>query len=257
MVLHYKNTPVFYEDDGRGDVVVLLHGFLENSSMWDNLKPIIKETHRVVTTDLLGHGQTGCLGYIHTMDDMANAVFTVLDHLKIKKFTLVGHSMGGYVALALAKKTPKSINGLCLMNSTYIADDIKRKAIRERANDMAKINFESVVRLSFTNLFSSESRITYKDEMEAALTIALQTSLQGYIAAQKGMSARFDAFEFFKTLKAKKLIIIGRKDPIIHYDRILEDIDGTDIVCEALAYGHMSHVENKSELSYIIKRFIE
>ncbi|OUS01487.1 alpha/beta hydrolase [Flavobacteriales bacterium 33_180_T64] len=257
MILQYKGIPVFYEDEGNGEVVVLLHGFLENSSMWDNIKSQLLKTHRVICVDLLGHGQTGCLGYIHTMPDMAQVVNTVLDHLGVENFKLIGHSMGGYVALALAEISPKRVSGLCLMNSTYQADDVERKALRKRANKMVQTNFRNMVRMSFTNLFSSESLSSHKIELEKALNQALQTSLQGYIAAQEGMRVRTDKFEFFKNLKADKLIIIGLKDPVIDGKRILSETKETKIVCEELLYGHMSHIENKSELSYLLMCFSE
>ena len=87
MILDYKGISVYYEDSGQGDSIVLLHGFLENSSMWRHLKLPLTKNHRVICVDLLGHGKTGCLGYIHTMIAMAKAVEAVLNHLHIKRYT--------------------------------------------------------------------------------------------------------------------------------------------------------------------------
>lgn len=257
MVLMYKNSPIYYEDEGQGEVIVLLHGFLENSDMWNDLKPELIKTKRVVCVDLLGHGQSECIGYVHTMSDMAEAVLAVLNELKIRKYTIIGHSMGGYVALSMAEKNSESVKCLCLMNSTYKADDDERKAVRKRANKMIQTNFESMVRMSFTNLFSPESRITHALELDDALKLALKTPVQGYIAAQEGMMLREDKFEFLKTLDAKKLIIIGQKDPVVDGKKLLEDNKHTDIVCVELPYGHMSYIENKNEITYILLRFIE
>jgi pimeloyl-ACP methyl ester carboxylesterase len=67
-VLFYKNTAVHYIDIGKGAAVVLLHGFLENQSMWNHFIPELSQKNRVITIDLLGHGATGCLGYVHTME---------------------------------------------------------------------------------------------------------------------------------------------------------------------------------------------
>lgn len=257
MIVQYKNSSIYYEDEGHGEAVVLLHGFLENTTMWSNLKPRIAETKRVICVDLLGHGQSDCIGYIHTMEAMAEAVLFVLEYLKIDSYTIIGHSMGGYVALAMAEIKPKSVKALCLMNSTYKADDTERKAIRKRANQMIQTNFDGLVRMSFTNLFSPESRKTHKDELEAGLKMALQTPVQGYIAAQKGMMIRSDKFEFYKNLKAKKLIIIGQKDPVVDGKKLLDDTKNTTIDCVELAYGHMSHIENRKEITYILLHFIE
>ena len=257
MNLDYKNSSINYTVEGKGEAIVLLHGFLETIDMWNHLIPELSENHQVICIDLLGHGQTDCIGYVHTMDDMADAVLEVLNHLKIIKAHVVGHSMGGYVALALAEKHPELFKGLCLMNSTFEADDEEKRRLRTRANKMAKTNFKSLVRTSFANLFAPESKIKFKTEFEAALQLALQTSVQGYIAASEGMKLRPNRFEVFKRLKAKKIIIVGKKDSLINADDILSQIKNTAIDFEELSEGHMSHIENKSELTYIIKHFVE
>ena len=84
MILEHKGINIFYTDEGKGEAIVLLHGFLENSSMWQYLIPDLVEKNRVITIDLIGHGQTGCLGYIHTMEMMAEAVNKVISFLKMR-----------------------------------------------------------------------------------------------------------------------------------------------------------------------------
>ncbi len=257
MILQYKGIPVYYEDEGKGHPVILLHGFLENSTMWTRIKALFLGKNRVICVDLLGHGQTGCLGYIHTMNQMADAVTAVLEHLKLTSYTVIGHSMGGYVALALAEKNPNAISRLCLMNSTYHADDCEMKLMRKRANKMVQTNFESMVRMSVANLFSSESRESNREAIDVVIIQALKTPLQGYIAGQEGMLLRADKFEFLKHLKVEKLIIIGKKDLVVKREQIKRETIGTDIICVELALGHMSHIENYTELSYILLRFVE
>ena len=100
--LLFKNTKISYTDTGKGAVVVLLHGFLENKYMWKDVIPIISKNKRVLAIDLLGHGKSECIGYIHSIELMAEVVFAVLKSLRIRKITLIGHSMGGYVSLALS-----------------------------------------------------------------------------------------------------------------------------------------------------------
>ena len=159
--LSFKNIKISYTDSGKGAVVVLLHGFLENKYMWKDVIPVISKNKRVLAIDLLGHGQSECIGYIHSMELMAEVVFAVLKSLRIRKITLIGHSMGGYVGLAFAEKHAKMIKGLCLMNSTSLADDEERKELRARANKMVQHNFKNMVQMSFTNLFSEKSCLLY------------------------------------------------------------------------------------------------
>ena len=257
MVIDYKNIKIHYTVSGEGKTILLLHGFLETSSMWKDLETEFARTHQVVCIDLLGHGETDSLGYVHTMEDMADAVYAVLRYLKIKHAKVIGHSMGGYVALALAEQQPLLFEGLCLMNSTFEADSEERKVLRTRANEMAKTNFENLVRMSFANLFAPESRISFKAKYEQALNIALNTSLQGYMAANEGMKLRLNRFEVFKSLKAHKLIILGKKDTLINKDLLIAKIADTDIKYSKLSEGHMSHIENISELTYFLLQFIE
>ncbi|MBU2928189.1 alpha/beta fold hydrolase [Winogradskyella psychrotolerans] len=257
MILNYKNSRIHYTVEGQGNTIVLLHGFLESVAMWQDLVADFSKNNQVICIDLLGHGQTDCIGYIHTMETMADAVLAVIDHLNIEKAHVVGHSMGGYVALALAEKQPELFNGLCLMNSTYEADDTARQLIRTRASEMAQQNYEVLVKMSFANLFAPESKATYNVAYEKALQLALQTPLQGYIAAQEGMKLRPHRFDIFKSLNCKKLIIIGKKDRLIASEQILEQIKDTDIAFVEFSEGHMSYIENKSDLSYSLLRFIE
>ncbi len=223
MTLEYKNININYTISGKGSSVVLLHGFLETLDMWDNIEHELSQNHIVICIDLLGHGKTDCLGYVHTMEDMADAVFAVLSHLKIKSAHVIGHSMGAYVALAMAEKEQQLFESLCLMNSTFEADDNERKDLRTRANKMAMTNYESLVRMSFANLFAPRSRVIFKKEYEKALKLALQTPVQGYIAAQEGMKLRPNRFEVFKNLKGRKLIIAGKKDSLIDSKKLFTD----------------------------------
>ncbi len=255
--LEYKNIKISYSDYGSGTNIVLLHGFLENQSMWDDTITMLSNKHRIITIDLLGHGKTGCIGYVHTMEEMANAVYAVLKHLKIRRYFLIGHSMGGYVALAHAKLYTENIKGLCLLNSTYEADDEERKKIRTRANKMAQHNFENVVRMSFSNLFSEKSKGLYKVEFNKALNEALKTPIQGYIAAQEGMKLREDYSVFFGDAPFLKTIILGKKDGIINYKNISQFTDKQNIKLHLLSEGHMGHIENKADYLSAIMHFVE
>lgn len=255
--IDYKNTPIFYNDIGKGSAVVLLHGFLENSSMWDDAVATLSKKNRVITIDLLGHGKTNCLGYIHTMTEMANTVHTVLKHLNLRRYFLIGHSMGGYVALDFAKRYTKNVKGLCLLNSTYEADDAERKQIRTRANKMVQNNFENVVRMSFANLFSNKSKQLFKAEFEIALNEALKTPLQGYIAAQEGMKLREDTSSFFANAPFLKTIILGKKDTILNHNNISQYAENHNIPMHLFSEGHMSYIENRDKFLHQLVCFIE
>lgn len=253
----FKNSVISFTDTGKGAVVVLLHGFLENNSMWKDVIPVLSKNRRVIAIELPGHGSTNAIGYVHSMELMAETVAAVLKSLRLRRVSLIGHSMGGYVALAFAEKHPKKVKGLCLMNSTSLADDEDRKALRARANKMVQNNFENMVRMSFTNLFSEHSRTAFKSELKLALKEALQTSVQGYIACQEGMRIRLNRTAVLQNHNFKKLIIIGKKDSVLNYENSLKEAQVVGASTVVFDEGHMSHIENKPELIDALKAFIK
>jgi pimeloyl-ACP methyl ester carboxylesterase len=143
------------------------------------------------------------------MELFAETIEAVLKHLRIRKSILIGHSLGGYVALAYVEKNLQKVKGLCLMNSTSNADDDALKKRRNRANKMVQNNFDNLVRMSFMNLFGEQSKITFKEEMNSSLNEALQTPVQGYIAAQEGMKLRPNRNHVLADNNFKKMIIVG------------------------------------------------
>lgn len=248
MELTYKNININYSDTGKGTAVVLLHGFLENSTMWDAFVPEFSKKYRVITIDLLGHGETGCLGYIHTMEDMADAIHAVLAELRIRKAILVGHSMGGYVSLAFAELYPDMVKGLVLQNSTSRADSDERKVNRDRAIKAVKQNYVNFVRLSISNLFSEDNRERLDADIEQVKLEALKTPLQGIVAALEGMKVRNDREVMLHFAPYPKLLILGKKDPVLPYDDNIDQIDNTTAKLVTYPDGHMSHIENRELL---------
>lgn len=253
----FKNANISFSDAGKGTAVVLIHGFLENATMWKEIIPELIKRNRVITVDLLGHGKSDCLGYVHSMNLFAETIKAVLKHLKIRRCVLIGHSLGGYVALAFAEKHPQKIKGLCLMNSTSNEDSEDRKNLRIRANKMVQNNFDSMVKMSVSNLFLPANLSTFKEEIETVKTAALQTSVQGYIAANEGMRIRPNRNDVLTENNFKKLIVIGKKDPVLDFESSLEEAKKTNSELVIFNDGHMSHIENKNELIIVLKDFVK
>ena len=253
----YKKAKIHFTDQGSGEVVVLLHGFLENISMWHNLRPYLTPTHRVVCVDLLGHGASDCIGYVHTMELMADAVYAVLKHLKINKTTLIGHSMGGYVGLALLDKHPNLIKSICLMNSTAVADSEEKKANRDRAIQAVKQHYKTFVSMSIANLFRAKSRNLFKKDVLKVKEQAMKIPVQSIVAALEGMKIRKDRLQLFRKSKIPKLVILGKKDAILDYELQQRYYEGSDVTIVVFPDGHMSHIENIEDFTYNIMHFIE
>jgi len=117
-----------FEKKGDGkETLVLLHGFMENISIWSDLEKHLSKDFTLLKIDLPGHGQSDILAEVHTMEMMAEEVKKVLDHQNLNKIHLLGHSMGGYVSLAFAEKFPEYLKSLTLFFSTYFPDDAEKK----------------------------------------------------------------------------------------------------------------------------------
>ncbi len=255
-ILH-KNTKISYSDTGKGTALILLHGFLENATMWDFYLEELSKKYRVITIDLLGHGQTECLGYIHTMEDMADAVQAVLSELRIRKALFAGHSMGGYVALAFAELYPDTVKGIVLLNSTSYEDSAERKTNRSRAIVAVKQNYANFIRMSIANLFSEDNRERLAEEIENVKLEALKTPLQGIVAALEGMKARKDREVLLHLSPFPFLLILGKKDPVLNFEENKKQIEGTNVQFHHFPDGHMSHIENKDELGKVLLDFFK
>lgn len=244
MTLQYKNTAINYQIQGRGPALVLVHGFLESSKMWDALIPELTATHRVVTIDLPGHGLSGNIGQVHTMELMAAIVQHVLDAHKIKSAITVGHSMGGYVLLALAQSDPDYIDKLVLLNSSPFADNLERLKNRRQGLKLLKTIPDRFISMAITNLFAVKNQERLYAQINALKQEALAMNLEGITAAIRGMMQRPDRSLVLKQFGANAAIIASKEDPLIPITNIrqLAVKNGNQFI--ALPGGHMSTYEH-------------
>ena len=253
----YKNRKVHYTSSGSGPAVLLLHGFLEDLSMWDDLEREFSKKNRVVRIDLLGHGLTENQGEVHSMEDQAEMVKTVLEELKIDRYAVIGHSMGGYIALAMAELYPRDLTGLVLMNSTSLPDSADKKRNRDRAVEAVKNNHKSFVRIAIPGLFAPENRDRFADRVKEVTEVALRIPPEGIVAALKGMKIRKNRSAIFKNGKYPKLMIIGRQDPALDLETLIPQTEFPGVETVTFDDGHMSHIENGDELKQNLLQFLE
>ncbi|WP_378186095.1 alpha/beta fold hydrolase [Aquimarina sp. W85] len=256
MTLAHKQININYTTHGQGKPIVFLHGFLENLSMWQTIVPEFLEQYQCIAIDLPGHGGSDNLGYVHSMETMAEVVKSVLETLKIDKAIIIGHSLGGYVGLAFAEKYTHSLLGLLLLNSTSFADSEERKYTRTRAIKIVKQNPNAYTSMSIANLFAPSNRKKYATIISSVKNQASKTSLQGILAALEGMKERPDRSLFLTHLKVPKCIISGVDDPVITHKQSQTESELTKTELVGLSGGHMSHIENYSECVTEIGNFV-
>jgi len=252
----YKQAKLNYTKSGGGSALVLLHGFLESSNMWEFLIQELKNMYTLIAIDLPGHGKSNCLGYLHTMETFAEAVEAILQHEKIPEATFIGHSMGGYVCLALIEKKPTICSKLLLLNSNTIADSEERVENRNRAIRLLKTHRDVYIKMAINNLFTEASRDKFELEIETLIENALNFPVQGIIAALEGMKIRKDRTQVLKNLKMPKYIIAGKDDAIMPWEDLKTIAGQTNALFYELNGGHMSTIENRDSLTKIIKKII-
>jgi len=256
MILNFKESKIFYSKQGSGKTVVLLHGFLENASMWEPFLDTLTQKYTTITIDLPGHGNSESFGYVHTMELMSEVVKAVLSEEKIESATFIGHSMGGYVSLAFAERHPKMCSEIVLLNATPKADSEERKENRNRAIALVKKHKEAFLSMAISNLFAEESKELYAEEIASLKKDALKMKVQGIIAALEGMKIRKDRTGLLRKLPIPKTIIAGTKDPVMVYDDLKTVATNCHCKLISLKGGHMSTIENKDEMLNIM-HFIE
>jgi len=253
----FKKGKIAFSDKGKGRAIILLHGFLYSKEIWGETRDALAKHFRVICIDLPGHGQSDCFGYVHGMDLMAKAVKAVLDKLHLKKYVLVGHSMGGYAALAFAELFPENVRGLCLFHSTSYADSEQKKKDRDKAIKSVKINPGIFVRATIKNLFATKNLKLFKKQISFATQIARKTPKQGIVNALEGMKDRPSRDVILHFAGYPIQFIIGKYDTVLPMQSLLDQSKickkGSALVLENS--GHMGFMEQPDTCIKHLKRF--
>ena len=250
----FKNTEISFSLSGQGPVIVWLHGFMENKSIWKKQLEYFDTYCTNLCVDLLGHGESGNVALEHDMELQAEVVLKTLEVLKMNSVVLVGHSMGGYIGLALLEKIKNRISKIVLLNSTSYADAMEKRKNRERFLKIIPTQKETFARLGVVNLFASDTKVSIK-EIECLIEIAKNTTLQGITAALTGMKNRESRAMLFKSFKGDKLIVSGKKDTVFPVEISREEAELVEAKFVELNGGHMSYLESKTQLNSELKVF--
>ncbi len=256
-VVPFLGGNIYCYTQGKGPCVILLHGFLGASEVWKYVIPYLSKSFKVLCMDLPGHGKSDCFGYAHSMELMADAVKAMLKHFHIRSCVVIGHSMGGYVALAFAKKYPEMVKGLCLFHSTALPDSEEKKKDRNKAIKIVKHNPKLFIQPTIKNLFSQRNLKYLKEELKMTIHIALHTPVQGIIAALIGMRDRPSSLRFIQSATFPIMFVIGKQDNVLPYASLLEQCEQVPHKeCLFLEYdGHYSQLENPRATGIALRQF--
>lgn len=247
-----------YRDQGKGNNVILLHGYLESIETFETFAKDLSRLARVVTIDLPGHGKSNFKNGSVTLEEMAEAVHDLVEHLQLKKINIIGHSMGGYVALAYADMFTETLESFCLFHSTPNPDTEEKKTNRQKEIELVKKGKKELIcRSSIPNTFSNRNLKKYAHEIERITKIACETPDEGIIAALEAMMNRPDRNHVVKQLDMPKVSIIGKEDNFIPFQvagKIAKENNLTPFVLQTS--GHMGFIEQRQECLREIFRII-
>lgn len=242
-----------YERRGTGSPLVLLHGYPLDHHLWDVVVPLLIDTFDLILPDLRGFGESSTVDSFYTVEDIASDIAALLDHLEIRKAAIVGHSMGGYVALAFARLYPERISGLGLVSSQVLADASDRKEARYKsAAEVADKGIGSVV-AAMTTKFTSNPQLQEfaRESMERQQPAA-------YIGALKAMAERVDSTPVLSSLNVPVVLVHGEADQLIPIDRAREvkaALPNAYLV-EISGVGHMPMMEDKEKTAEALKHLV-
>jgi pimeloyl-ACP methyl ester carboxylesterase len=247
---------MFVSDRGSGKTIVLLHGFCETHSVWNNLARRLSEHHRVLVPDLPGFGKSDLPPVPFSLDDVASVVLKNLTDRGIHSMVIFGHSLGGYVGLAMAQQAPERIDGIALVHSTALPDSEERKANRNRVIDfISNHGTEPFVRSFFQNLFTDPNHPALPELVHQALNLPAQT-LTAYTLA---MRDRPDRIPFLRGYRGKVWYIAGDKDQLIPMESVMEQVAllgpkaGVEVLRDT---GHMGLIEKEEDIFQAMLRLM-
>ena len=250
------DTPMHVADTEHGDrCVVLLHGYLESMIVWDEFVDLLKKDVRVVTLDLPGHGISTIEGEVHTMEYLAECVGNAMKALNIERYTVVGHSMGGYVALAMLDNFRDHLDNIILLHSTTSADSQEKCDRRRREIELIKAGKKNTLaRLVPHAGFAPENVKRLKDYVEDISELILLTEDEGVIAILGGMIERQSRGDMLRDSGIPHMFIFGRHDYYIPVE-VAEEMIAADPTAQVLWLehsGHMAFIEEPEAVAQAI-----
>jgi pimeloyl-ACP methyl ester carboxylesterase len=260
MFHRYKGGRIYYSDSGKGHPVILLHGYLESSEVWNGFAKKLAGSFRVISVDLPGHGNSDIFSETHTMEFMAVVIKDLLDNLNIKKAFITGHSLGGYVALAFLELYPGHLSGYCLFHSQPYADSPEALGKREREILIVKAGKKELMYPeNVTRMFSTLNLEKFSEALQRSKEIASHIPGEGIIAVLKGMMQRPSRVSYMEEGRVPCLWILGKTDNYIPCDQIQTKVklpeNASVIVLDNS--GHMGFLEEEERSSQVLKDFIE
>lgn len=245
-----------HDDKGSGEPLVLVHAFPLDARMWQPQLDALAAHVRVIAPDLRGFGRAGTAPLPRTLDEHADDLAALLDARSIPRATLLGLSMGGYIALAFVRRHPSRLSGLILADTRASADTPEARQGRDRAIALVRSSgVEALIEELLPKLLVSgpDSELARK-----VRDIARSQSPEGVVAALTAMRDRLDATELLHTIAVPTLVLVGSEDRLTTVSEVramAEKLPNATVV-ELQGAGHLSNLEAPEAFNQAVLRFL-
>ncbi len=234
-VINFKNKKIFYRKEGQGNPVLLVHGFGEDGTIWEQQVENLKKDFLLIVPDLPGSGQSELLDGDCTMEDYAEVIKVIADKEFVSTknndtFSLIGHSMGGYISLAFAKKYGHLLNSFGLFHSSALADNPEKISTREKVIDFIEKNGPKLyAETTVPDLFSDHTKKDYPQLVKDLVDLAGNLSEETLIQYTRAMIKRPDTTSVLSSFPKPILFIIGIQDNAVPLEASLKQCHLTHI----------------------------
>ena len=243
---------------GQGKPLIFIHGFCESKEMWITFSGELAKTHTVYCIDLPGFGESPLKQDHISLEEVAVMLQEWMEENGIQHPTVIGHSLGGYVTLALAELMGKDLSAIGLFHSTAFPDDAEKKKTRNKTiTFIKKHGVDKFIDSFVPPLFSEQHRITHKNRIEELTALGKKSSKKGVLAYVAAMRDRKDRMEVWKNFKGKKLMIAGVLDGAVKIEGSRIHKPYTDDYFELREAGHMGMFEAEQETLIILQEFLK
>jgi len=255
----YKNKNIFYRSLGNNDPVMLVHGFGEDGEVWNKQIEFLKKKYHLIVPDLPGSGRSEMINDM-SMEGMAEVLHTIIHEENIDKCTVIGHSMGGYITLALVESYWNHVNAFGLFHSSAFADTEEKKQTRKKGIEFAKQHgaFE-FLKTSTPNLFSPNSKSQIPNSINEFINSLTNFSTDALVSYYEAMMKRPDRTDILKKTEKPVLFIAGEHDNAVPLNDILNQchLPEKSYFHILKKSGHMGMMEEPENSNRMLQEFLD
>lgn len=208
-----KDLRLDFDERGEGPPVLLIHGFPLDRRIWDAQIPVLAKRFRVIAPDLRGHGRTSAPEGPYSLDLYASDLLRLMDTLDVAKFAAAGHSMGGYILLAMHRLAPERLQKIALVTTRAKADDEAGKKNREATAERVLAEGPGFLADAMAErVLAANPR---EDVVRQFRAIIRSQNPIGIAEAARAMARRPDATGDLASIRVPTLVLLGREDKLV------------------------------------------